>query len=320
MSFEYTEITDPLYVENKDHTGEDDFIMVRAKQYSNVPIKISHWVPKAHCFTTMFKQHEQELLEAEVYPDDVWVISYPKSGTTWAQEMVWLICNDLNFEAARADSLATRFPFLEVSVIHSVPISSFEKAKNTPRPRFIKSHLPVSMLPKRYWEVKPKTIYIRRNPKSVAVSYFYHSQGIHYRGSIDTFVRSFAREHQFYSPYHAHVIEYHELQDCDNILHLSFEEMKHYLPSVVKKVCEFFGKSYSKSELDLLYQHLSFKSMRDNPTVNYRNPNAPASEEQFIRKGEAEGWKKELTPEQIELLDQWTKENVPNLEQRKLFA
>uniref|UniRef100_A0A182V0M6 Sulfotransferase domain-containing protein n=1 Tax=Anopheles merus TaxID=30066 RepID=A0A182V0M6_ANOME len=268
MSFEYIEITDPLFVENKEQTGEDDYIMVRAKQYSHVPIKIPNWTPQAHCYTTLFKQYEQELLEAEVYPDDVWVISYPKSGTTWTQEMVWLI---------------------------------------------------LSMLPKRYWEVKPKTIYIRRNPKSVAVSYFYHSQGIHYRGSMDTFVRSFAREHQFYSPYHAHVIEYHELQDCDNILYLSFEEMKRYLPAVVRKVCEFFGKTYSKPELELLYQHLSFKSMRDNPTVNYKSRDPTKKGEQFIRKGEAEGWKKELTPEQIQLLEEWTKEKVPNPEQRKLF-
>uniref|UniRef100_A0A8W7PIU2 Sulfotransferase domain-containing protein n=1 Tax=Anopheles coluzzii TaxID=1518534 RepID=A0A8W7PIU2_ANOCL len=427
MSFEYTEITDPLFVENKGQTGEDDYIMVRAKLYSHVPIKIPNWTPQAHCYTTLFKQYEQELLEAEVYPDDVWVISYPKSGTTWTQEMVWLICNDLNFEAARAESLQIRFPFLDVSLIHptdtssferakntprprfikthlpvsmlpkrywevkpktihirrnpkSVAVSyffhsqgihyrgsmdtflrsfvrehqfyspyhahvieyhelqdcdnilylsvslihptdtsSFERAKNTPRPRFIKTHLPVSMLPKRYWEVKPKTIHIRRNPKSVAVSYFFHSQGIHYRGSMDTFLRSFVREHQFYSPYHAHVIEYHELQDCDNILYLSFEEMKHYLPSVVRKVCEFFGKTYSKPELELLYQHLSFKSMRDNPTVNYKSRDPTKKGEQFIRKGEAEGWKKEMTPEQIQLLDEWTKEKVPNPEQRKLF-
>uniref|UniRef100_A0A182PB44 Sulfotransferase domain-containing protein n=1 Tax=Anopheles epiroticus TaxID=199890 RepID=A0A182PB44_9DIPT len=319
MSFEYTEITDPLYVENKEKTGEDDYIMVRAKQYSDVPIKIPNWAPKAHCYTTGFKQYEKDLLEAEVYPDDVWVISYPKSGTTWAQEMVWLICNNLNFEAARAESLRTRFPFLEVSVIHSGSMSSFERVKNTARPRFVKSHLPVSMLPKRYWAVKPKTIYIRRNPKSVAVSYFYHSQGIHYRGTIDTFVRSFTREHQFYSPYHEHVIEYHELRDCDNILHLTFEEMKHCLPAVVEKVCQFFGKYYTPAELELLYQHLSFKSMRDNPAVNYTNPDGSQREEQFIRKGETEGWKRELTSEQIELLDQWTKEKVPNPEQRKLF-
>ncbi|XP_053664882.1 luciferin sulfotransferase-like [Anopheles marshallii] len=320
MFFEYAEITDPLYVENKEQTCEEDYIMVRAKQYGDVPITIPNWEPPAHCYTNRFQQHEKDLLDIEVFPDDVWVASYPKSGTTWCQEMVWLICNDLNFQAARAESLRTRFPFLDVSLIHDAKMNSFERVRQTPRPRFIKTHLPVSMLPKQYWSVKPKTVYVKRNPKSVAVSYFHHSRGIFYRGTMDMFVRSFVREHQFYSPYHAHVIEYHELRECDNILHLAYEDMKRDLPEVVRKVCQFFGKSYSDQQLKELYEHLSFKSMRENKACNYEDANQPREEgERFIRKGEMESWKQELTKEQIEILDQWTIEKTPNTQHRKLF-
>ncbi|KAE8737925.1 hypothetical protein FOCC_FOCC016603 [Frankliniella occidentalis] len=38
---------------------------------------------------------------SEVRPDDVWVVSYPRTGSTWAQEMVWCIGNDLDFERAK---------------------------------------------------------------------------------------------------------------------------------------------------------------------------------------------------------------------------
>lgn len=62
-----------------------------------------------------FSRYEEELLDMEVKPDDIWVASYPKSGTTWSQEMVWLICNDLDFDRAKSESLRTRFPFLEYS-------------------------------------------------------------------------------------------------------------------------------------------------------------------------------------------------------------
>uniref|UniRef100_A0A182LYH9 Sulfotransferase domain-containing protein n=1 Tax=Anopheles culicifacies TaxID=139723 RepID=A0A182LYH9_9DIPT len=320
MSFEYTEITDPQHVANKEQTGEEDYIMVRAKQCGDVPISIPNWKPSAHCYTNRFQHYEKDLLEFEVFPDDVWVASYPKSGTTWCQEMVWLICNDLNFEAARAESLRTRFPFLDVSLIHDCDIKSFERVQQTARPRFIKTHLPVSMLPKQYWSVKPKTVYIKRNPKSVAVSYFHHSRAIFYRGSMDTFIRSFTREHQFYSPYHAHVIEYHELHDCNNILYLSYEDMKHDLSKVVTKVCQFFGKSYSDQQLEALYEHLSFKSMRENKACNYEDrTELQEGRERFIRKGELESWKEELTTELIELLDQWTMEKTPNSQHRKLF-
>uniref|UniRef100_A0A182J6C8 Sulfotransferase domain-containing protein n=1 Tax=Anopheles atroparvus TaxID=41427 RepID=A0A182J6C8_ANOAO len=320
MSFEYTEITDPLYVENKKNNAEDDFIMVRAKEYSDVPISIPQWQPAAHCFTTRFKNYEKNLLTAEVYPDDVWVASYPKSGTTWCQEMVWLICNGLDFEAARAESLRTRFPFFDVSLIHDTQISSFERVRQHPRPRFIKTHLPVSLLPKSYWAVKPKTVYIRRNPKSVAVSYFHHSRGIFYRGTMDNFLQSFMREHHFYSPYHAHVIEYHELRGCDNVLYLSYEDMKRDLRAVVDRVCAFFGKSYKEAELQQLCAHLSFESMRENKAVNYEDPNVPRKDgSQFMRKGQLASWAEELSPDMIDALDQWTHQMVPNEEHRDLF-
>jgi hypothetical protein len=35
------------------------------------------------------------------------------SGTTWTQEMVWCIANDLDFEAAKKTTLDERVPFFE---------------------------------------------------------------------------------------------------------------------------------------------------------------------------------------------------------------
>jgi hypothetical protein len=49
----------------------------------------------------------------EVFDDDVWVISFPKCGTTWTQEMVWLLNNDLDYETALSVGHERRFPFIE---------------------------------------------------------------------------------------------------------------------------------------------------------------------------------------------------------------
>lgn len=36
----------------------------------------------------------------EARPDDVFISSLMRSGTTWTQEMIWLICNNLDYETA----------------------------------------------------------------------------------------------------------------------------------------------------------------------------------------------------------------------------
>lgn len=49
----------------------------------------------------------------EVREDDVWIVTSTKCGTTWAQEMTWLILNNFDFEKAKMDDLTIRSPFLE---------------------------------------------------------------------------------------------------------------------------------------------------------------------------------------------------------------
>ena len=36
-----------------------------------------------------------------VYPDDVWIVTPPKCGTTWMQEIVWHIHTDVDLEKAQ---------------------------------------------------------------------------------------------------------------------------------------------------------------------------------------------------------------------------
>lgn len=55
----------------------------------------------------------EEIKNMEVYEDDVWILSSPKCGTTWTQEMSWLINNNLDYEGAAKTNLIYRFPFLE---------------------------------------------------------------------------------------------------------------------------------------------------------------------------------------------------------------
>lgn len=69
--------------------------------------------PKKYLFPGTFKKHAEHLYNFKARKDDIWIATYPRSGTTWTQELVWMIANDLDYEAAQRDFLTKRSPFFE---------------------------------------------------------------------------------------------------------------------------------------------------------------------------------------------------------------
>lgn len=334
MAFEFTEIDDPVYRATCVERGQEDYVLVRPTDSSSVPITLPNWTPEPCCLNKKFTQYAELIKNYEVRPDDVWLVTYPKSGTTWCQEMVWLVCNDLDYEKARNVSLSKRFPFIDITALRDLPagVDPYADSLTMSSPRFIKSHLPVALLPDQLWTVKPKLVYVRRNPKAVAVSYYHHSVMFHnYKGTMDQFVESFIKELEYYSPYHKHVLEFHNLDYGDNLLHLCYEDMKRDLKSTLRKVCQFFNKSYSEQQLNQLEAHLSFDSMKNNKAVNAqdwvefqlqstnRADRLGDRNFRFIRRGESHGWKSELSAEQVRDLDEWNERKVVECGQGEWF-
>lgn len=62
-------------------------------------------------------------------------------GTTWTQEIMYLVQSNLDFSTAKSKDLNERFPYVE----HAR--TDFDFVKKMPSPRLLKSHLPYSLLP-----------------------------------------------------------------------------------------------------------------------------------------------------------------------------
>ncbi|XP_070498084.1 sulfotransferase 1 family member D1-like isoform X1 [Chironomus tepperi] len=255
--------------------------------------------------------------QMEVYEDDIWIVTFIKCGTTWTQEMLWMLNNNLDFETALSKTLAERFPFIEIGALMApVDVDSFEMCSKTPRPRHIKTHLPMFLLPDKIWSVKPKIVYVARNPKDVAVSYFHHYRHMHgYRGTMETFLNAFASNQILYAPYNDHVVDFWKIRNEPNVLFLFYEDMKRNLKLEVLKAMKFLNKNYSEDEINKLCQHLSFESMKNNPSVNFEDllsmlrelhktnglPHIDAFN--FIRKGQIGSHKEELTENESKMLN-----------------
>lgn len=67
-----------------------------------------------------------------------------------------------------------------------------ERINAMPRPRFIKSHLSLPFLPEQLWSVKPKIIFVLREPKDAAVSFYHHYVNIEgWLGTKEEFMELF---------------------------------------------------------------------------------------------------------------------------------
>ena len=67
----------------------------------------------AACFPKAFLSDFERIKNFKVYEDDVWLIGLPRNGTTLAQEMIWLIMHDYDYEGAQKVDTYNRAQWFE---------------------------------------------------------------------------------------------------------------------------------------------------------------------------------------------------------------
>ncbi|EGW12853.1 sulfotransferase 1A1 [Cricetulus griseus] len=241
------------------------------------------------------------------HPDDLLISTYPKSGTTWISEILDMIYQGGKPENCRRAPIYARVPFLEFRC-PGVP-SGLESLEETPDPRLIKTHLPLSLLPQSLLDQKIKVIYVARNPKDVAVSYynFYNMAKVHPDPNTwDIFLENFMAGKVSYGSWYQHVKEWWELTQTHPVLYLFYEDMKENPKREIKKVLEFLGRSLPEETVDIIVEHTSFKKMKENPMANYTTIPTTVMDHDispFMRKGITGDWKNTFTVAQNEQFD-----------------
>ncbi|EDV43309.1 uncharacterized protein Dana_GF16584 [Drosophila ananassae] len=255
-----------------------------------------------------------------VYEDDVWMISYPRTGSTWAQEMVWLLGHNSDYVAAEQD-LRIRSPLIELSALfstdhHEAVSKAFgntvDLVRNLPRPRYARSHLSWQLLPEQFETVKPRIVYTARNPKDLCVSYYHYCKSLHgINGDFEQFVDLFLEGHTPMGSYWKHVLPFWKRSQDENVLFIKYEDMIKDLPSVVRRCARFLGVTdlLNASSLQKLCDHLTFDKMRENKAVNLEKL-IPESSSKFIRKGQIGDWRNHMGNEMSERFDEWSERHI----------
>ncbi|XP_055621718.1 luciferin sulfotransferase-like [Toxorhynchites rutilus septentrionalis] len=294
----------------------ENFVEVHLTDVSVSPTGDRTWSP-VHCILPKrYKHFAERIRNLTIYEDDVWIVTFPKAGTTWAQEMLWLIDHDLDYEKASSVNLQERSVFLEVfAFVTNIDLpDTIALVENMPRPRHIKTHLSLALLPKDLWIVKPKVVYVARNPKDVTISFMHHYKYMHgFKGSQQDFLDGILMDQLIYCPQVRHATEFWRVAKLHHVLFLHFEDMKRSMADVLEKVCKFFGKSFTAEELAHLENHLSFDVMKENKAANNQQlvestteaMGIPPHNHKFMRNGQVGTYQRELQREYLDKLDEF---------------
>lgn len=250
--------------------------------------------------------------------EDIFVCTFPRSGTTWTQEIVWQIINDGKIDYR---PLHVRMPWVD-GMPYAQPENPYlvtsagmiEKMFECfPSPRVFKSHLPYDLVPKGCGQAaKPQAryIYVMRNPKDVAVSLFEFVAKVSGREALswDELFELFYQGKVYYGPWFDHVISWWKHKDDPDVLILKYEDMKEDLPGAIRKIATFIGKELPLETLERIVSQTSFNAMQKEGNSNFSF--LRGFKGLCIRKGEVGNWKDYFTEDQSKRFDSLIKEKL----------
>eukprot|EP00095_Tigriopus_kingsejongensis_P000451 snap_masked-scaffold217_size252476-processed-gene-0.6 protein:Tk00451 transcript:snap_masked-scaffold217_size252476-processed-gene-0.6-mRNA-1 annotation:"hypothetical protein DAPPUDRAFT_231919" len=267
----------------------------------------------------------------QVYEDDLWIVTPPKCGTTWTQEIVWLLLNNVDLNAAQINQFY-RIPFLELASIRpkadqpypdgkernedNLPLfqmHSLRYAESMPRPRVIKTHLPLCMLPEKLLTTC-KVVFVARNVMDMAVSYYYHTKLLL---PMDFPFEEFAQVYKeggiLQTPMIPMILEAWQQRDHPHMCFLTFENMKLDTMAAIRTLQKFLGVHLEEKKLEQLHAAVQFESLKKNTFVNKTKefPNQDqANGKSFIRKGIIGDWKNHFSQDMRAEWAKWARDQL----------
>ncbi|XP_068105099.1 sulfotransferase 1C1-like [Hyperolius riggenbachi] len=256
-----------------------------------------------------------EIYNFQARPGDVLIATYPKSGTTWMQEIVDLVVHDGDEQICQRGPIFERIPFIEFSHVMK---PGMEEINAMPSPRILKTHLPVQLVPPSFWRHKCKVIYVARNAKDTLTSYFHFDKhvGIHPDPEpFEEYVRRFMKGDVGWGSWYDHVKDFWEARDKHNILYTFYEDIKKNPQQEIRKVAKFLGKELSEDVLNKIAKLTTFEVMKTNPMANasgFPKELVAQSEKCFMRKGKVGDWKTLFSAQQLEIFEADYKQQMSN--------
>jgi hypothetical protein len=221
-----------------------------------------------------------------VFPDDTFLVSYPKSGNTWTR---FLIAN-LLYPKKHPD-------FSNINELIPDPEAlSKRQLDRLPRPRLIKSH--------QYFDPRfPRVLYVVRDPRDVLLSEYHFDIK---RGAIaegypmERFVQRFlaGEVNHAYGSWAENVGSWISVRgESPRFLLVRYESLQSDPMQEMQRIAEFLGLSGEPEALAFAIEQSSAERMRKLEKEQahlWSSTRETRLDKPFVRQAKAGGWRKEL--------------------------
>lgn len=252
-------------------------------------------------FPPFITQREMDIIAKEfaVMDDDVFVVTFPRSGTTWMEQVIHLLLN--NGEQG-SKVLGDAVPWVETLPNRQQGFKQFLE-EMTGR-RFFTSHLPYSLMPG-VRDSNANYVYVARNPKDVAVSTYYHDKSKHdYDGTWEEHFNLFLQGKVLFGSYFDHVLPWwNASNEADDILFVKYEDMKRDLEEVIRTIADFLNIKANMELINIVLEKSNFEKMASDKKTNLNWVPQREGVPGHFRKGTVGDWRNHFTLEQNNTFD-----------------
>jgi hypothetical protein len=234
--------------------------------------------------------------EYRLRPDDIFIVSYPKSGTTLMQMMLHQLKTSGEMDFPHINSIS---PWFELEIARGTP-----QNLEVPSPRVLKTHLPYRKVPR-----GARYLYLARDVRDVAWSAYHHSRlmmGVD--PPLDLFMEHFFEGQTKFNSWFEHTESWWPHRNDDDVLFLRYKDIIADLEGTARRVAAFCGLAIREVEMPRIVARCSLEFMKrhqekfDPRPLFPGAPGAAHGSAQFIREGRIGRGRKVLNPEQKQLV------------------
>jgi hypothetical protein len=239
------------------------------------------------------RQYDHAAFYPTIRQSDIFLCSYPKSGTTW---LGFLIAQAIKPDGAEPLDLKSFNRYVpDVNLLYTKR-GSLTAYADFHDPRFFLCHATCDLH-------LPRVVYVTRDPRDVMVSYWHYRKFLSadFNLSLAEFLRS---DDHWPCEWDAHVASWLLPRTHPNLLMVRYEDLHRDAGGVLRNVLNFAGVKPDEARIHAAVEASRFEKMRAAEETHGVHGKAGDPGERFVRKGRVGAWQEEMGEAELRIIEE----------------